>query len=103
MSINTIPRAEFDRFKPLRHPEAESVFEETEWFADEQGVVLGVLARDRADGDWAYAVLGRDERGVFRAFENEVSIMRRDDARHQLIGTMERAVSTGAKMFPQGD
>jgi hypothetical protein len=103
VSINTIPRAEFDRFKPLRHPEAESVFEETEWFADEQGVVLGVLARDRADGDWAYAVLGRDERGVFRAFENEVSIMRRDDARHQLIGTMERAVSTGAKMFPQGD
>ena len=103
MNINTISRAEFDRFKPLRHFQAEVVFEETEWFADKDGIVIGVLARDRADGDWAYAVLGRDERGVFRAFENDVSLIRREDARHQLIRAMDRAVATGAKMFPQGD
>lgn len=103
MKINTISRAEFDGFKPSRHPEADSIFEETEWFADREGVVIGVLARDRADDDWAYAVLGRDEWGTFRAFENDVSIARRDDARLQLISTMERALSTGARIFPQGD
>ena len=103
MNINTISRKEFDGFKPLRHPEAELRFEETEWFADEEGIVIGVLARDRADDDWAYAVLGRDEQGTFRAFENDASIVRRDDARHQLISTMERAVFAGAKIFPQGD
>jgi hypothetical protein len=103
VKINTVSRAEFDSFKPSRHPEADSLFEETEWFADREGVVIGVLARDRAADDWAYAVLGRDERGTFRAFENDVSIVRRDDARLRLISTMERALSTGAKIFPQGD
>ena len=103
MNIKAISRRDFDRFEPLRHPEAEVRFEETEWFADEEGVVIGVLARDRSDDDWAYAVLGRDERGTFRAFENEVSIMQRDDARDLLIRTMERVVFTGAKIFPQGD
>ena len=103
MKINTISRAEFDSFRPSRHPEVDSIFEETEWFADREGVVIGVLARDRADDDWAYAVLGRDEQGTFRAFENDVSIVQRDDARLQLIRTMERVLSTGARIFPQGD
>ena len=103
MSIKIISREEFDRFDPSRADEVEHVFEEVEWFADAHGVVIGVLARDRQDGDWAYVILGRDERGAFRAFENEVSFDERHEAREQLIGIMEHVVSSGTKVFPQGD
>lgn len=101
--IRLIVREEFDRFEPFRAPEAERIFEEVEWFADVDGLVIGVLARDREDNDWAYVILGRDERGAFRAFENEVGFGARDEARQQLIGIMEHIAAAGTKVFPQGD
>jgi len=41
--------------------------EEVEWVADLLERVLGAVVRDRIDNDWSYAVLGRDEHGIFRA------------------------------------
>jgi hypothetical protein len=99
MRIHTISRAEFDRFEPCRHPDADSIFEETDWFADGEGVVIGVVTRDRRDDDWAYAVLGRDAQGTFRAFDNDAGLARREDARQQLVNSMERALATGLTIF----
>ncbi len=103
MAIVRITRVEFDRFDPQRAAEADEVFEETEWFRDEGGTVIGVLARHRADGDWAYAVLGRDEQGTFRAFENEVDFPGADETRTELLGLMEHVVAAGISVFPQAD
>lgn len=103
MRIRLISREEFDRFEPARAEEAEHVFEEVEWFADLHGHIIGVLARDRHDNDWAYVILGRDERGAFRAFENDVSFAARDEARHQLVGIMEHIAASGTRVFPQKD
>lgn len=67
MAIRSLSRKKFDTNKPSRSPILEQTIEEVEWFADDGGNVIGVLARDRTDKDWSIAVLGRDERGKFRA------------------------------------
>jgi hypothetical protein len=74
MAINSISREEFDAYQPARTPNIEALVEEVEWFADDRGVIIGALARDRTDNDWSFVVLGRDERGAFRAIEFDVSI-----------------------------
>jgi hypothetical protein len=103
MAIRSVSRDEFDKFKPARSPILEMTIEEVEWFADDGGIVIGVLARDRADDDWSAAILGRDERGQFRAIDMAVSVKTRDEARTLLNAKMEKALATGETVFPQGD
>jgi hypothetical protein len=98
-----VSRPEFDGYNPARAPESEEIFEETEWFADDDGVVIGLIARDKSDQDWFVGVLGRDERGTFRAIDVESCIENIDAARIQLIEKMEEALATGARIFPQPD
>jgi hypothetical protein len=103
MTAKAISRKEFDSFKPARMPGIEQIVEEVEWFADAAGNVIGVLARDRADNDWSFAVLGRDERGQFRAIDMATSVATRDEARQQLTAKIGEHAATGAEVFPQGD
>jgi hypothetical protein len=102
MGIRPVSRIEFDQYGPARAPESETIFDETEWFADDSGVVIGVIALYKSDHDWFIGVLGRDERGIFRAIDVESCIGNIDEARVQLIKKMEEAVSTGERVFPQG-
>ena len=103
MSIQSITRAEFDKFSPLRAPAAALILDEVEWFADEAGIVLGLIARDQADHDYFVGVLGRDEGGNFRAIDVNSGIVTLDEARSELIAKMERALATGKTVFSQGD
>src|SRR6478752_2046374 len=103
MSIRPVSRIEFDEYQPARAPESQDIFEEKEWFADDGGIVIGLIAIDKADKDWFIGVLGRDERGTFRAIDVESSLQNIDDARIQLIAMMEKALATGLMVFPQGD
>lgn len=50
-----------------RLPLAALAAEEFAWFEHSEERVLGILARDRADNEFAGIVLGRDRRGRFRA------------------------------------
>ena len=101
MGIRPVSRIEFDGYGPARAPESETVFDETEWFADDTGVVIGLIALYKSDRDWFIGVLGRDEQGVFRAIDVESCIENIDDARVQLIKKMEQTLSTGETIFPQ--
>jgi hypothetical protein len=101
MGIRPVSRIEFDEYDPARLPESEEIFEETEWFADDGGTVIGLIALDKVDKDWFIGVLGRDERGTFRAIDVESSIESIDAARLQLIAMMEKLVATGRAVFPQ--
>jgi hypothetical protein len=103
MGIRAVSRREFDSYGPARAPESEDVFEETEWFADDGGVVIGLVAIDKSDRDWFVCVLGRDERGTFRAIDAESCIRNADDARAQLIAMMNGSLATGLTVFPQPD
>jgi hypothetical protein len=102
MPIRSISRMEFDAYKPFRAANVDSVMAEVEWFSDEDGIVLGLIAKDRADNDYFAGVLGRDERGTFRAIDVESCIEKLEDARTQLLTKMEAALSSGEKVFPQG-
>jgi hypothetical protein len=102
MAIRAVSRKEFDGFQPTRLPIADLRCEEVEWFADDDGIVIGVITRDSSDRDWSIAVLGRDtRRGTFRAFDADVSFRRLDIARLLLVAKMEMALATGRKVFPQ--
>ena len=101
--IRSISRTEFDSFQPSRAPAAEQMFDEVEWFADDAGFVIGVVARDRTDHDYFVGVLGRDQSGKFRAIDVESCIANVDDARSQLLAKMEKSLATGETVFEQGD
>jgi hypothetical protein len=103
MGIRSISRAEFDGYGPARSPDTTEIVEETEWFADDDGILIGVVALDRSDKDWFIVVLGRDVHGDFRAIDVESCIGEIDDARSQLLAMMEKALATGERTFPQGD
>jgi hypothetical protein len=103
MGIRSVSREEFDAYGPVRAPNIEEIVEEAEWFADDEGILIGVLALDKADNDWFAAVLGRDVHGDFRAVDVESCVKDIDDARGQLQAMMERLLATGAKTFPQKD
>ena len=67
MAIKPLSKTRFDAFCYARSPYASYLSEEVEWYADEKENVLGVVAHDKVDNDWAFVVLGRDERCQFRA------------------------------------
>jgi hypothetical protein len=102
MAIRQITKEEFDGFPVQRVPLVGVTWNEEEFHRDDAGNVLGVVLHVVGDDDWAWAILGRDEHGDFRAFSNEVCLPTRAAARVQLIQHMEAAESTGAVVFPQG-
>jgi hypothetical protein len=101
MGIRSVSREEFDAYGPVRSPNIDEIVEEAEWFGDDGGIVIGVIALDRADKDWFIAVLGRDVHGDFRAIDVESCVKEIDDARRQLLAMMEKALATGERVFPQ--
>jgi hypothetical protein len=103
MGVRPVSRGEFDAYDPVRAENIDEIVEETEWFADDDGVVIGVIALDRTDQDWLIAVLGRDTHGDFRAIDVESCIRTINEARSQLLAMMEKVLATGVRTFPQKD
>jgi hypothetical protein len=103
MAIKSISRRDFDAFRPARGPAVGEAWEEVEWFAADNDVVIGVLTRDFKDDDWGYAVLGPDQYGRYRAIGNDACIVRREAARTLLITAMEHVLETGETVFPHPD
>lgn len=101
LPIQSLLKCEFDAFRPARCPTTPFIAVEKEWFADRQRTILGALLLDRTDKDWAYIVLGRDEKCIFRWIDGDVSVKDRRQAREQLLATMQRILESGRKVFPQ--
>jgi len=66
MSIQTIPRPEFDRLLPLNPALENMMVKQVEWFSSKSGHLLGAIAKGRGFSDWNYAILKRDREGDFR-------------------------------------
>jgi hypothetical protein len=101
VAIRALSRREFDRFRPARIPVGDLTIEEVEWFADDDGIVIGVIARIASDRDWSIAVLGRDPScGTFRAFDADANVVKLDTARLLLFAKMEMALESRQVLFP---
>lgn len=101
--MKPITQARFDALCYSRTPAASYIFEEVEWFADEKERVLGIVAQHFEDQDWAWAVLGRDANGLFRAVDGRANIASKDEARNQLQTRLLYHASTATHVFVQGD
>lgn len=67
-------RERFNAFCMLtRHPVAELLAEELEWYSDDDERVIATLFRDITDDDYCYLLLARDEVGRFRCIDVDCS------------------------------
>jgi hypothetical protein len=103
MAAKVISKARFNALTFSKAPAAEFFVKEREWYADQDDNVLGVLTWDKYDHDWGYVILGRDERSLFRAIDQNVSCSDADRARRELHLKVSQYSITGGKVFPQGD
>lgn len=103
--VGTILRAEFDRFEPERpaYKSGDFPFGEVAWFADEARRVLGTVLRWHGMERYGFAILGRDERGQWRAIDYEDGYASLDGAARAIVGRMDRFSATGQSVFPQDD
>jgi hypothetical protein len=92
MAIRALSLQESDRFNSTRATVARHTDKAVEWF-DDADAVLGALAFDECDLAWSLVVLGRDQRGQFRALDRDGGLHVLDDARRVLVEKM--ALATG--------
>lgn len=100
-----ISRARFDLLTTgTRHPGAVMV-EELSWWSCEDETLIGMIVRDRTDGDYSWMVLARDKIGRFRAASHEVSLTSTDAAESRLFAEMVAVIDSGevAEFGEQGD
>ena len=98
MAINNISRAEFSRLLPLGRRVERFIGKEIEWFSNNSGKVIGVIAVDRADKGWNSAVLERDKSGDFRVLKLGGDASSLDDARTELLADMAGAEKSQKKV-----
>jgi hypothetical protein len=79
------------------------IYEEREWWADEDERVIGVVVFDKIDDDWSYMVLGRDETGLFRGMDQGIELPSQASARANLKERLAHYSDSGAQVFPQAD
>jgi ribosomal protein L30 len=110
----TYPPAEIEvselsrrRFEALagyaRDPITILFLEEISWHATSGERLIGMLVRDRADQDYGWIILGRDERLRFRAIDVNHSLESADAARDQLFGKLKEWHGKPDEAYHQGD
>src|SRR5476651_795397 len=95
MEIKPLTKQRFDALCRVKLPSADIVVTEVEWFSDEDERVLGIVVLDNTDKDWSWMVLGRDEAGLFRAIDFEVSLSTQEEARSLLMTKLVEHSETG--------
>ncbi|MGB8352316.1 MAG: hypothetical protein WCD79_00355 [Chthoniobacteraceae bacterium] len=101
--LQKLGKPRFEALTYAKHPYAELTGREVEWYSDSCENILGAVVLDLVDNDWSWVVLGRDEAGMYRAIDLNVSCPSSAKARIELRGSMRKHAATGASMFPQYD
>src|SRR6185369_3205864 len=90
MAVKSISLRRFDILAAYtRQPSAFLLSEELEHLATDGDRVLGVLLKDKIDGDYGGLVLGKDESGQYRCVEPLTFTLLYDVARNELIAALE--------------
>jgi hypothetical protein len=104
IKIKRISKQLFDSYIfSSRNPNIVLFAQEVQWYANLNETILGVIALDITDNDYAAIMLGRDEIGRFRAFNLKTSFQKIEDAIFWLKNTMKWYTSLGKTVFPQGE
>jgi hypothetical protein len=102
VAVHAISRDEFRGISGIVTDASHPVCDEQRWFADETESFLGVVVRDKVDGDWGYVVLARDKHFRFRAIETDVSVNTREEARRKMQIRIAQLLSSPQRIFDQG-
>lgn len=86
-----------------RLPPIVLIIQEAGWFSTEDERLLGLVSWDRFDHDYGWIVLGRDQRGRFRAIDQDVSRPSFDDARKGLEAAITKHAALPDESYFQGD
>ena len=103
MLIKKLTKARFNAFVAYSKPVTEFVSREIDWYADEDEKVIGTVLLDIVDIDFAAIILGRDESGVFRCIDIEISMPDQETATEWLKRVIKWHASFGKTVFQQGD
>jgi hypothetical protein len=99
-AVFAISKEEFRTICPHSIPEV--IADEHGWYMDETNSFLGVLLHDKADDDWAWVVLARDEMFVFRCIDVQSCIPTRDQARIEVQLKLAERLSSPRRIFATG-
>lgn len=103
MELKRLCQPRFDALCYSRQPLAAFIGREVEWWSDSDERVLGVVLLDTTDNDWAWIILGRDEKALFRAIKVDASIQTQKEASELLRKHLEIYALSGQAEFPQHD
>lgn len=92
MSIIKISRDEFDSLGVERH----GLFPERAWFKSTELDLAGTVILDPFDKDWSYVLVAKDEDGIYRYTDGEVSLSTQQDAEIKLYVSATRIEIAGA-------
>jgi HJR/Mrr/RecB family endonuclease len=92
MSIIEISRDEFDALGVERY----GFFPERAWFKSTELDLAGTVVRDPVDKDWSYALVAKDEEGVYRYIEGDINLPTQRDAEAKLYASAIRIEIAGA-------
>ena len=100
--VGAITKMEFANWCGFAADDSNPFLTEEGWFMDETASFLGVVVQHKADRDWGYVILARDEHFQFRAIETAASQSSRLIARRELQFAMSNLVAGAQRIFPQG-
>ena len=84
MGINRISSDEFD----LLNIEKFGFFPEKSWFKSSEIDIAGTVIKDPIDKDWSYVVVAKEEDGIYRYLEGEVSLTTQAEAEAKIYSCM---------------
>lgn len=93
MNLRAITKEEFDKFNTQISNNASFVVIEKEWYLEEEHNLLGIIVLDNFDKDWSYVIMAREEDGIYRACDVNVSISSISDAKSLLKTNIEKICS----------
>jgi hypothetical protein len=98
MAIRALSLRETDRFNAARATVAQHTAQAVEWFADDDGDVLGAITYQHRDLEWSVMVLRRDGRGAFSTLDHHSGLHVLDAARRLVLMKMTMALSSGRRV-----
>lgn len=101
--VMPISQREFSDISGLPDTADHPIHEEQGWFTDETRAFLGVVIRDRADNDWGYVILARDQMFTFRAIDTTASLPGRAIAVAKLQARIAEFLASPRRVFGQSD
>jgi hypothetical protein len=99
MRIRPIDQNYAQLLVPHRDPVLQFFAVEKAWFASDDDRLLGTVLYHRCSNEWAFVVLGIDERGCYRWIGGDVSLKTQQEAVDRTHAEMERIAETGKTIF----